>query len=121
MGSGEPLVLLHGVMGSERMWQDVAPLLASEYDVIAPTAYGHHGGEPLRKRPGTYSDVLAGAERQLDSLGIERAHLVGNSMGGWMALDLAAKGPCALRLRDLAGGILATADGGRERGPPHAA
>lgn len=92
MGSGEPLVLLHGVMGSERMWQDVAPLLASEYDVIAPTAYGHRGGEALRKRPGTYSDVVAGAERQLDSLGIERAHLVGNSMGGWMALDLARKG-----------------------------
>ncbi len=74
------------------MWEDVAPLLASEYDVIAPTAYGHCGGEPLARRPGRYSDVVAGAERQLDALGIDRAHLVGNSMGGWMALDLARRG-----------------------------
>jgi pimeloyl-ACP methyl ester carboxylesterase len=92
MGSGEPLVLLHGVMGSERMWQDVVPLLASDYDVIAPTAYGHRGGEAPRVRPGRFSHVMAGAERQLDQLGIDRAHLVGNSMGGWMALDLARRG-----------------------------
>lgn len=83
---------MHGVMGSERMWQDVAPLLASEFEVIAPTAYGHCGGEALSERPGAYRDVLAGATRQLDELGLERAHLVGNSMGGWMALDLARAG-----------------------------
>jgi pimeloyl-ACP methyl ester carboxylesterase len=92
MGTGEPLVLLHGVMGSERMWQDVAPLLASEYEVIAPTAVGHRGGETLSKRPARYRDVIAGAERQLDRLSLARAHLVGNSMGGWMALDLARRG-----------------------------
>ena len=77
---------------SERAWQDVAPLLANEYEVIAPTAYGHCGGEAMSARPGTYRDVLAGAARQLDQLGLERAHLVGNSMGGWMALDLARDG-----------------------------
>jgi pimeloyl-ACP methyl ester carboxylesterase len=92
MRSGEPLVLLHGVMGSERMWDDVAPLLGLRYDVIAPTAYGHRGGEAPSSRPARYSDVVAGAERQLDALGIDTAHLVGNSMGGWMALDLARRG-----------------------------
>jgi pimeloyl-ACP methyl ester carboxylesterase len=88
-GSGEPLVLLHGVMGSERMWQDVVPLLAGDFDVIVPTAYGHRGGERMSGRPGRYRDVVAGAIRQLDQLGLERVHLVGNSMGGWMALDIA--------------------------------
>jgi pimeloyl-ACP methyl ester carboxylesterase len=92
MGSGEPLVLLHGVMGSERMWQDVVPLLEPDYDVIAPTAYGHRGGEAPRVRPGRFSHVIAGAERQLDQLAIDRAHVVGNSMGGWMALELARRG-----------------------------
>jgi pimeloyl-ACP methyl ester carboxylesterase len=92
MGRGEPLVLLHGVMGSERMWEDVAPLLESEYQVIAPTAYGHCGGEAPTERPARYRDVVAGAERQLDRLSLSRAHLVGNSMGGWMALDLARRG-----------------------------
>jgi pimeloyl-ACP methyl ester carboxylesterase len=92
LGSGEPLVLLHGVMGSERMWQDVAPLLAADNDVIALTALGHAGGPPPLERPAGYRDVLDTAERQLDELSLDRAHLVGNSMGGWIALDLARRG-----------------------------
>jgi pimeloyl-ACP methyl ester carboxylesterase len=92
LGSGEPLVLLHGVMGSERMWEDVAPLLAADHDVIAPTALGHAGGPPVLQRGGGYRDVLDAAERQLDALSLERVHLVGNSMGGWVALDLARRG-----------------------------
>jgi len=92
MGSGEPLVLLHGVMGSERMWREVAPLLATDHDVIAPTALGHNGGPRSDHARTRYSDVVDAAERQLDQLGLDRAHLVGNSMGGWMALDLARRG-----------------------------
>jgi pimeloyl-ACP methyl ester carboxylesterase len=78
-------------MGSERMWRDVMPLLAADHDVIAPTALGHAGGPPALQR-GSYRDVLDAAERQLDELSLERAHLVGNSMGGWIALDLARRG-----------------------------
>jgi pimeloyl-ACP methyl ester carboxylesterase len=74
------------------MWQEVVPLLAGRFEVIAPTAYGHHGGERMSTRPGGYRDVVAGAICQLDQLGLERAHLVGNSMGGWMALDIARAG-----------------------------
>jgi pimeloyl-ACP methyl ester carboxylesterase len=92
MGSGEPLLLLHGVMGSERMWQDVAPLLAADDDVIALTALGHAGGPPPARRPVRYSDVVDAAERQMDELALDRAHLAGNSLGGWMALDLARRG-----------------------------
>jgi len=92
VGSGEPLVLFHGVMGSERHWLEVAPLLAGEYDVIALTALGHRGGPAPRERPVTFTAVVDQAERQLDDLSLERAHMAGNSMGGWMALELARRG-----------------------------
>lgn len=92
MGSGEPMVLLHGVMGSERHWQEVAPLLADHFDVIALTALGHRGGPPPDHRPVTIADLIDRAERQLDDLSLDRVHLAGNSMGGWMALELARRG-----------------------------
>ena len=73
------------------MWRDVIPLLAADYDVIAPNALGHKGGPTPGARPTPYRDVVDAAERQLDSLAIGKAHLVGNSMGGWMALELARR------------------------------
>jgi pimeloyl-ACP methyl ester carboxylesterase len=79
-------------MGSERMWQDVAPLLGSDYEVIAPTALGHSGGPASLERPVGNRHIADAAERQMDELSLGRAHLVGNSMGGWMALELARRG-----------------------------
>ena len=52
-GSGEPLVLLHGILGSEAVWRHVMPLLADEYDVVALTIEGHHGGPRPVERPVT--------------------------------------------------------------------
>ena len=74
------------------MWQDVALLLGSDYEVIAPTALGHSGGPPPLDRPVGNRHVVDAAERQMDELSLGRAHLVGNSMGGWMALELARRG-----------------------------
>jgi pimeloyl-ACP methyl ester carboxylesterase len=91
-GAGEPLLLLHGVTGSARMWQRVIPLLAPHHDVIAPTALGHCGGPVAERGPVSIRDIVDDAERLLDRLGFERAHLAGNSMGGWVALELARRG-----------------------------
>jgi pimeloyl-ACP methyl ester carboxylesterase len=91
-GSGEPIVLFHGILGSERMWRGVVPLLALHNDAIAPTALGHAGGPPPLRRPARIVDVIDDAERVLDSLGLPTAHLVGNSMGGWVAIELARRG-----------------------------
>jgi pimeloyl-ACP methyl ester carboxylesterase len=91
-GNGDPLVLFHGILGSERMWRDVVPYLAAHHDTIAPTALGHSGGSPARSRPARIADVIDDAERLLDSLGVQKAHLVGNSMGGWVAIELARRG-----------------------------
>jgi pimeloyl-ACP methyl ester carboxylesterase len=99
-GSGEPLVLLHGILGSERMWSHVVPLLAGHYDVIAPTMLGHRGGRPAAARPARLEHVVADAQRLLDGLGLETVHLAGNSLGGQVALELArlgrARTVCAL-------------------------
>ena len=113
VGSGEPLVLLHGVMGSERHWLDVAPLLSGQYDVIALTALGHRGGPAPEERPVTLAAIVDRTERQLDELSLERVHLAGNSMGGWMALELARRGR-ALSVCALSPAGMWGADGMRE-------
>jgi pimeloyl-ACP methyl ester carboxylesterase len=88
----EPLVLLHGLSMSARAWHRVRPLLEDDFDVITPTALGHSGGRPATRRPARIEHVVDDAERTLDALGLETAHLAGNSMGGWVALELARRG-----------------------------
>lgn len=100
LGAGEPLVLLHGVMGSPAMWRDTLPMLSAAQRVIALPALGHHRGRACEQRPCRLAHVVDDAERSLDALGLRQAHLAGNSMGGWMALELArrrrARSVCAL-------------------------
>lgn len=91
MNAKSPLVLLHGVMMSAGAWADVIPLLTDHHDVIAPTAAGHRGGPPLN---GGFSiAALTGQiESLLDARGLDRVHIAGNSLGGWMAIELARRG-----------------------------
>jgi pimeloyl-ACP methyl ester carboxylesterase len=88
----EPLVLFHGLTMSARAWHRVVPLLRDDYAVVTPTALGHSGGRAPAFRPIRIADVVDDAERILDELGLETAHLAGNSMGGWVALELARRG-----------------------------
>src|ERR1700712_3835548 len=90
--SREPLILLHGVMGATSMWRQTLPLLATSLRVIALPALGHQAGRPCEKRPCRIEHVVDDVERSLDALGIQRAHVAGNSMGGWLALELARRG-----------------------------
>ncbi|MFC8042027.1 alpha/beta fold hydrolase [Nocardia sp. NPDC057353] len=89
------LVLLHGVVMSGAVWREVVPLLEPHHRVHAPTALGHRGGATALRRPARFADVVDDAERLLDELGLDRPHLAGNSMGGWVALELAARGRAA--------------------------
>jgi pimeloyl-ACP methyl ester carboxylesterase len=91
-GKGEPLVLLHGVVGGAAMWRRVVPLLADRHEVFAFNALGHRGGTPCSVRPARIAHVVDDTERSLDALGLGRVHLAGNSMGGWVALELARRG-----------------------------
>lgn len=91
MTTREPLLLLHGVTMSARVWADVIPLLTDHYEVIAPTALGHRGGPQLTGRA-TIEALTDETERLLDARGLDRVHVAGNSLGGWMAIELARRG-----------------------------
>ena len=92
-GSGEPLVLLHGFTGTWRMWLPVIPELSRRFDVLAPTLGGHCGADPWQEGLDPTVTALAdAAEAELDAAGIETAHISGNSLGGWLALELAKRG-----------------------------
>lgn len=105
-----PLVLLHGILMSGSAWQDVVPLLSAHHDVYTPTTAGHRGGPPLRRTPTTISDLVDEMERYLDGRGLERPHLAGLSLGGWMAIELARRGRAATVCALAPGGFWAPGD-----------
>ena len=85
------MVLLHGFTDTWRTWELVLPELERHHDVLALTMAGHAGGPPIE---GEVSEAaLADAvEKAMDAAGFATAHLVGNSLGGYIALQLAARG-----------------------------
>ncbi len=90
VGSGPPLVLLHGFIDTWRTWELVLPALRRQHEVLALTLAGHWGGPAIDGEIGEH--VLADAvERALDEAGFERPHIAGNSLGGYVALQLAAR------------------------------
>ncbi|ODR27601.1 alpha/beta hydrolase [Mycolicibacterium porcinum] len=92
-GSGTPLLLLHGIGAIWRVWTPVLEFLEPHHDVIAPTLRGHGGGLPLDDTIAPSLDALAdGVEEDLDRLGLGQVHIVGNSLGGWLAVELARRG-----------------------------
>jgi pimeloyl-ACP methyl ester carboxylesterase len=92
-GSREPLVLLHPFALCSGVWKPVEPYLASHHHLIPLAIPGHHGSNPL---PASYRHSISAAldvlEANLDRLGVDRAHVVGNSLGGWLAIELARRG-----------------------------
>lgn len=90
-GSGPPLVCLHGFMDTWRTWELVLPMLERRHDVLAPTLPGHAGGPPLAGAVSSAA-VLDAVEQMMDEAGFETAHIAGNSLGGYIALQLAARG-----------------------------
>ncbi|MGH2782135.1 MAG: alpha/beta fold hydrolase [Thermoleophilaceae bacterium] len=92
-GSGEPLVLIHPLGGELVVWEPVLGRLASEREVIAVDLPGFGGSPPLVNGAPATPQVLARAVASfLDEIGIGRAHVAGNSLGGWVALELAKAG-----------------------------
>jgi pimeloyl-ACP methyl ester carboxylesterase len=90
-GSGPPMVCLHGFMDTWRTWELVLPALERRHDVLAPTLAGHAGG-PSFDDAGGYPGIVDAVEWAMDDAGFETAHVVGNSLGGYVGLHLAARG-----------------------------
>jgi pimeloyl-ACP methyl ester carboxylesterase len=71
----------------------VLPLLEAHHDVIAPTLLGHSGAARLADGVEPSLDALVDAvEAELDRLGLDKVHIAGNSLGGWISLELARRG-----------------------------
>ena len=87
-GAGEALLLIHGMAGSSATWRAVIPELAKRYRVVAPDLLGH--GESDKPR-GDYSlgAFAAWLRDLLDELGISRATVIGQSLGGGVAMQFA--------------------------------
>lgn len=96
-GSGDPVVLLHGVPQSSHEWRTIIPRLADRYRVIAPDLRGL--GDSSRPAGGYDKKTVAADIWELvhDTLGIERFLLVGHDWGGPVAFSLAAQHPEAVR------------------------
>jgi pimeloyl-ACP methyl ester carboxylesterase len=92
LGSGPPLVLLHGYPDNLQIWCELAPRLADRFEVIAFDwpGLGYSAAWPGGATPLHLADRLRAL---LDAWGIERAHLAGMDMGGQPALALAARHP----------------------------
>lgn len=100
-GRGEALLLLHGFSTSGGAWDEQARAFAAAHRVVAPDLLGH-GRSPVPRDAARYSmqQCVADLVALLDRLGIERAHCLGYSMGGRVALALALHHP--RRLHSLA-------------------
>ncbi|MFI5720912.1 alpha/beta fold hydrolase [Nocardia sp. NPDC051750] len=92
LGSGEPLLLLHGVLLSPHCWEQTAALLAARCEVFAPALGGHWGGPEFPGGHYSATTLADGVEAQLDDMGWRTCHIVGNSLGGWVGFELARRG-----------------------------
>jgi pimeloyl-ACP methyl ester carboxylesterase len=94
-GSGPALVLLHPLGADRRIWDPVVPALAAQRTVVTLDLPGFGASPALAAAPPT-PRALAGAVAQaLGELGIDRPHIAGNSLGGWVALELGLAGAAA--------------------------
>jgi pimeloyl-ACP methyl ester carboxylesterase len=96
-GRGAPLLFLHGA-GAGGRWLTFQERLAARFEVLAPSHPGH-GASPAAEWIEHVSDLAFHYLDLLDSLGLERVHVVGASFGGWIAAELATM--AAHRLRAL--------------------
>jgi pimeloyl-ACP methyl ester carboxylesterase len=92
-GQGPPVVLLHGIPSSSYLWRDVIDPLSRYFDVVAPDLLGYGDSD---KR--VDADLSVEAQERyvialMESLGIQRAHIVGHDIGGGIAQLIAADEP----------------------------
>lgn len=92
-GNGQPLVLVHGLGSASSVWKPIRGLLNQNFEVITVDLPGHgktpyQDGQPMD--PHSLGQYVFD---ELTQLGYEKFHLVGNSLGGWVALEMASSSP----------------------------
>ncbi|MBA2546062.1 MAG: alpha/beta hydrolase [Solirubrobacterales bacterium] len=92
---GEPddrVVLVHGIGSGHEVWDDMTPELARHHELLSVDLPGFGESPPLPESQRTLTGLADAIEAEMDREGWKRAHLVGHSMGGWLVLELAARG-----------------------------
>jgi pimeloyl-ACP methyl ester carboxylesterase len=84
-------VCVHGFLDTWRTWELLLPALESHHDVVAPTLPGHAGG-PALPDPLDAGALVDALEAAMDEAGFETALVIGNSLGGRLAFELAVRG-----------------------------
>lgn len=88
-----PLLCIHGIGDTASAWRAVLGPLTQRHRLLVPTLPGHYGGPPLAPTsPVRMAELVDWLEQQLDEAGLGTAHIVGNSLGGWLAFELLARG-----------------------------
>jgi len=94
-GAREHVVLIHGMASGPGVWAAVQRSLEPTFEVHPVALLGHRGGRSPERWEAQWSltePLVDDIERQMDELGLSKAHLVGNTIGGWVALRLAERG-----------------------------
>jgi pimeloyl-ACP methyl ester carboxylesterase len=91
-GQGPPLVLLHPLGADRRVWDPLLPLLCDRREVITLDLPGFGESPPLEGQLPTARALAVAVGQHLAALALERPHLAGNSLGGWVALELGLDG-----------------------------
>lgn len=94
-GSGETVVLIHGFTSSWHLWKPVIEILEKDHDVLALSAPGHLGWPWPEGLEVSMDNAVGLVEERLAELGVTDAHVVGNSLGGAIALWMASRGTAA--------------------------
>jgi 2-hydroxymuconate-semialdehyde hydrolase len=92
-GSGPPVLLLHGIPTSSRVWDSVGGDLAADFDVIAPDLLGYGESAKPADRDVSMAAQAVLVPKLLDALGVDRAVLVGHDLGGAVAQRMAVDAP----------------------------
>jgi len=96
-GSGEPIVLIHGLGSAATAWKPIIPKLENRFKVFTIDLPGHGSADWVDHRS-LEPEVLAKLVFELmQSIGLSKFHLVGNSLGGWVALEMAASKPESIK------------------------
>jgi len=94
IGSGPPLLLIHGLGATRHIWRPQVERLASERELILVDMPGF-GDSPMLGEPPTPWAMGAAITAACREIGIERPHVAGNSLGGWTAVEIAKAGEAA--------------------------
>lgn len=96
-GTGEPLVLIHGMGSASTAWKPIRHELNQDFTVITVDLPGHGKTPYVKGQPMDPHSLGTYVLEQLNTLGIDRFHLAGNSLGGWVSLEMSSAAPDRVR------------------------